>query len=334
MKQSLLLNRLRSSTVLFVFVLTAEAQLPTVPGQLLPPATGAGSTEQIAMTQLKPIKTIQLGADPDWMVITRNAVWVTTSANNRVTQINAKSNRAAATITVSKPCSGLAAGFRSLWTPSCGDHTLVRADVNTGRVQFTLPIGPASSEGGITVGAGSVWIATSSSGILSRIDPGTNTVVASITIPSGSFCPLFADGFVWVTSTDHSVLIKVDPSTNKVVAEIPVGKNPRFLTSGAGSIWTLNQGDGSISRVDMKTDRLITSIPAGISGEGGEIAFGFGSVWATIEQFPITRVDARSNSIVHQWNGAGGDSIRAGHGSIWLTNLKAGIVWRLSPPTL
>jgi virginiamycin B lyase len=334
MEQSLLRSGLRSSAVLFLFFLTARGQQPSAPDQSLPPATGVGSAVQIAMTQLKPFKTIQLGADPDWMVVTRNAVWVTTAANNRVTQIDVKTNRAAATVAVSKPCSGLAAGFRSLWIPSCGDHTLVRADVKTGRIQSTFPVGPATSEGGITVGAGSVWIVTSSSGILSRIDPGTNTVIASITIPSGSFCPLFADGFVWVTSTDHSVLSKVDPSTNKVVAEIPVGKNPRFLTSGAGSIWTLNQGDGTISRVDMKTDHLITSIPAGISGEGGEITFGFGSVWATIEKFPITRIDARSNSIVHQWNGDGGDSIRAGHGSIWLTNLKAGIVWRLSPSTL
>jgi DNA-binding beta-propeller fold protein YncE len=130
------------------------------------------------------------------------------------------------------------------------------------------------------------------------------------------------------------VLAKIDPETNKTVAGISVGKNPRFATSGAGAVWTLNQGDGTISRVDTKTGKLVANIAAGLSGHGGEIAFGFGSVWVTMIHTPITRIDARSNSVVHQWTGDGGDSIRAGLNSIWLTDLRAGIVWRISPSKL
>jgi virginiamycin B lyase len=326
--------RMRRPFNLCFFALTLQAQQPYAPVRSIPSARITKVARQIPMTQLKPDATFRLGGDPDWMVVTKNAVWVTTSAFNLVTELNSKRNATGRTIAVSKPCSGLAAGFGSLWIPSCGDHALIRASLKTGRIQATLPIEPASSEGGITVGAGSVWLATNKSGILSRIDPRTNTVVASIKIPSGSFAPIFAAGFVWVTSTDHNVLVKVDPSTNRSITEIPVGKNPRFLTSGAGSIWILDQGDGSISRVDRKTNQLIASIPAGLVGEGGEITFGFGSVWATLEQFPITRIDTRRNSVIHQWTGAGGDSIRAGHGSIWLTNLKSGLVWRISPNTL
>lgn len=321
-------------SALALFSMTLTAQQPSPSAKPLPLATGANPTLQRPMARLKPLHTIRTGADPDWMVVTTNAVWVTTSHSNRVTELDAISNRIGHTIAVSKPCSGLAAGFGSIWIPSCGRHALIRASLVTGHIQKTINVAPANSEGGITVGAGSVWLATNSSGILSRIDPRTDTVIASIAIPSGSFCPLFANGFVWVTSTEHSVLTKVDPSTNKVAAEIPIGKTPRFLTSGAGSIWTLNQGDGTISRVEMKSNRLVASIIAGISGPGGEITFGFGSVWATLEKFPINRIDARTNKIVRQWTGAGGDSIRVGHGSIWLTNLEAGIVWRINPATL
>jgi DNA-binding beta-propeller fold protein YncE len=153
-------------------------------------------------------------------------------------------------------------------------------------------------------------------------------------VPSGSFCPVFADGFVWLTSTEHSLLSKVDPSNNRVLATIPVGRHSRFATAGAGSVWTLNQGDGTISRVDTKRGKLVASIPAGLSGHGGEITFGFRSVWVTLDRTPVTRIDAQSNSITRQWIGAGGDSIRAGLGSIWLTNLKAGLAWRISPDSL
>jgi streptogramin lyase len=237
-------------------------------------------------------------------------------------------------ITVADPCSGLAAAFGSLWIPSCGDHSLIRADLKTGRIQATIPVGPGDSEGCIAVGSGSLWLSTGAAGIVSRIDPKNNSVIAYVRVASGSFCPVFADGFLWVTSTEHNLLTKVDPSSNRAVSKIVVGKNPRFATAGAGSVWTLNQGDGTVSRVDTKTTRLVTNIPAGLSGLGGEITFGFGAVWATLMGTPITRIDPESNVVVRQWAGDGGDSIRTGHGSVWLTHLKAGMVWRISPGQL
>jgi streptogramin lyase len=204
-------------------------------------------------------------------------------------------------------------------------------DPQTGKMQAEIPAGPADSEGGIAIGAGSVWMATDKKGVLARIDPQTNKVVAKISIPSGSYAPAFADGAIWITSTEHNLLTRVDAQSNQVVASIPIGPQPRFLTVGANSIWTLNQGDGTISRVDTKTSKLVATIAVGIPGTGGEIAFGEGSVWATVFQIPMSRIDPATNTVVQQWTGAGGDSIRLGHGSIWLTDLAHGSVWRLNP---
>ena len=116
-----------------------------------------------------------------------------------------------------------------------------------------------------------------------------------------------------------------------LAATIPVGPKPRFLTVGEGSIWTLNQGDGSVSRVDMKSGKLIATIPCGIPGPGGELSFGEGSVWAAMFDFPVTQIDLKTNTVVKQWAGQGGDGIRAGLGSVWLSNLRQGTVWRFSP---
>jgi virginiamycin B lyase len=313
-------------------IFMAKAQQPSdVPAVK---ATGAQSGVRREMAELKPDATFDVGGDPDWMAVSEDAVWVTISSKNEVKQLRAKDNTVGFTINVKDPCSGLVAAFGSLWIPSCGSHNLVRASLTTGKVQKTIPIPPADSEGGITAGAGSVWMASSSSGQLARIDPRTNKAVATIAVPSGSFCPIYFDGYVWITSTDHSLLSKVSPKTNRVIATIAVGKNPRFLAAGAGSIWTLNQGDGTITRVEVKTGRRVVDIPAGLAGKGGEIGFGFNSIWATLEQFPITRIDAATNAIASQWTGAGGDSIRAGHGTIWLTNLRGGKVWRIAPGKL
>jgi streptogramin lyase len=170
---------------------------------------------------------------------------------------------------------------------------------------------------------------TDKKGILSRIDPESNKAVAEIAVTPNSASCIYADGAVWVTTPEKNLLTRVDPKTNQVVATIAIGPEPRFLTAGAGSIWTMNQGDGTVSRVDAKTNKLLVNIEAGIPGAGGEIAFGAGHVWATAFTIPITEIDPEKNAVIKQWVGPGGDSIRVGHGSIWLSNLRQQNVWRL-----
>ena len=168
-------------------------------------------------------------------------------------------------------------------------------------------------------------------GTLARIDPASNAVVAEIYVPAGSYGIAFGEGAVWVTSTAHDSVTRVDPNTNLILETIRVGKAPRFITSGFGSVWTLNQGDGSVSRIDPKTNKVIATIEVGVPGGGGEIAAGEGSVWVTAFQFPLSRIDPASNAVVQQFFGEGGDAVRVGLGSVWLSNLRAGNVWRLDP---
>jgi virginiamycin B lyase len=320
------------STIVFLVVLAGTIPLGAQTTAQFPKATGVGKAAvQRPMTSLHPLATFRVGGNPDWMALTADSVWVTSSSTNSVTRLNAVTNQVGESVTVAKPCSGLAIGFGSLWVPSCADHNLVRVDLETRKVVARIPAGPANAEGGITTGAGSVWMVTSPRGVLARINPAKDSVVARIRIPPNSYAAAFADGSVWITCTGKSLLSRVDPATNKLVSATSVGRSPRFLTVGAGSVWTLNQGDGTISRVDTRSGKLSAVIEAGLSGTGGEIAYGEGSVWATVSGFPITRIDPATNKVVQQWTGKGGDSIRVGFGSVWLTDLDAGVVWRIDP---
>lgn len=304
---------------------TAEPKLPLKTGVRTPGV-------QHAMAELVPAATFAVKGRPDWMAVTEDAVWVTSSNVNQVVRLDAKTNRPGTIVTVAEPCAGLAVGFGNLWIPSCGDHTVVRVDAETGAPRATISVGPADDEGGIAVGAGSVWIVTSKDSDLARIDPTTNAVTAHIRLPAGSFNPVFANGFIWVSSNASGTLVRVDPAKNKVVSQTPVGPMPRFLTVGAGSIWVLDQGDGAIARVDASTGKRTALIAAGVAGLGGEMAFGEGAVWASVIGYPITRIDPATNEVTGQWHGSGGDSIRVAHGSVWLTNLTGGKVWRLPVP--
>ncbi len=280
------------------------------------------------MASLTPQTVFKLPGTPDWSVVTRNSVWVSSSRVNQVSQLVPRTGRIGLTAHVLLPCSGLAYGWGAVWVPSCGAHDVERVDEKTGKTIASIPADPANSEGGITVGAGSVWVVAKPSRLV-RIDPAKNSIVASIDLPPGSENPAFGGGFVWVTASAKNALLKVDPATNRVVKTVPVGPEPRFLTVGSGAIWTLNQGDGTVSRVDLITSEVIATITCGVPGSGGEITFGDGAVWATMFDFPITRIDPKTNQPVRQWAGAGGDGIRYGLHSVWLSNGREGTVWRL-----
>ena len=294
---------------------------------------------QIPFASLQASETFKIGRTADWVLVTEDAVWVAGTKPYSVQRINPKTNKIVANLHLSgEVCSGLEFGFESVWVPLCGKHpALIRINALTNIITATLPIAPAGAEGGITVSSDSVWMVTDKNGTLSRIDPKVNRVRQTTSVPPGSFNPVFADGIIWVTGFQTSVVTAVDASSGSVLLSIPVGPKPRFLTAGAGSIWTVNQGDGTISRIDEKSRTVTATIQAGIPGEGGDICFGKDSVWASVFNVPLTRIDVTTNEISRQWIGKGGDSLRFGHDSIWLTDYHRGLLWRipsnqLSPP--
>jgi DNA-binding beta-propeller fold protein YncE len=92
----------------------------------------------------------------------------------------------------------------------------------------------------------------------------------------------------------------------------------------------LNQGDGTVTRVDSQSKKVIATINVGIPGPGGDIAFGEGSVWTSVFGVPVTAIDGKTDKVLRQWVGPGGDSLRFGHDSVWLTDYKRGTLSRIT----
>ena len=309
----------------------APAAQPRPPRPPRPGVSTPGVKRDIAT--ITPIAVFPVEGTPDWQAVTEDAVWVSNGPKNTVHKLDARTNQVVATVPVgTRPCSGLSAAFGSLWVPNCTDKTLSRVDLKTQTVVVTIPVGPAASEGGLTATTDAIWILSDPKGVLTRINPMTNEVAAQVEVPSGSFVAVTAeDGAVWVVSTENSMVVRVDPMTNAITDRVSVGPNPRFTTVGGGAIWTLNQGDGTVSRVDVKTRTLVTNIALGAPGGGGEMAYGEGYVWATVFEIPLTQIDPKTNTVIKQWMGVGGDAVRVGHGSVWLSNLRQQNLWRIDP---
>ncbi len=337
-------SRLRVGTAALFFMVAAVSLMISLPSASAQDSTPGGKITrpgvkefQVPFTSLKPDATFKIGTDADWVQITDDAVWVASSEPASVHRIDPKTNKEVAIVSVpGDPCSGLTFGFGSLWVPLCGKpNSMVRIDPATNRIVATLPIGPAGPEGGIAASRDSVWMVTDAAGTLVRIDPVSNKVRQKISIAPGSYNPVFdgsafEDGIIWITGGPTNIVTAVDASSGAVLATVPVGPKPRFLAVGGGSVWTLNQGDGSVTRVDAQSRKVIATIAVGIPGHGGDIGWGEGFVWTTVFGVPLTAIDGKTNKIFLQWVGDGGDALRFGHDSVWLTDYKQGTFSRIS----
>jgi streptogramin lyase len=273
-----------------------------------------------------------VGKTADWVAITSDAVWVGSTGPFAVHRIDPKTNTLQASVMLAgEPCAGLATGFGSVWIPLCtGVPSLAKVDLTTNSLIAVFAVGPAGAEGGITTGAGSVWLIVDKSGGLARIDPVSGAIRQIVKVPGGSYNPYFSDGRIWVTRAEGAELTAVDPVTGAVFTTVRTGPKPRFLTAGAGAIWTLNQGDGTLTRVDERGSHSTTTIALGTPGHGGDIGFGAGMVWTTMPKMPLSAVDVETTSLRCRWAGPGGDSLGIGFDAIWLTDYHAGTLSRIT----
>lgn len=286
------------------------------------------SADERGVATLNPL-VLRVGGTPDWLTVTRSAVWVANDALQAVQRISPTGERVEAAVSVrGEPCSGLTYAFGSVWAPICGAHPgLARIDPERNAVTQFLPVPPALSEGGITASSDSVWLVTRE-GVLARIDPDRNRIRQTTAIAPGSYNPLYSRGVVWVTGGTTNSVIAVDARSGEVIARIATGSKPRFLAAGGGMLWTLDQGDGTIAKIDMKRKELVELISADIPGGGGDITYGAGAVWASLIGVPLTRLGVACNDLA-QWLGRGGDAVRFGDGAVWLTDYHNGRLFRI-----
>jgi streptogramin lyase len=95
----------------------------------------------------------------------------------------------------------------------------------------------------------------------------------------------------------------------------------------------LCEKEGKVERIDPKTNKVVKTIELGVPNAHGNLAFGEGFLWVTQDGFPLTRIDPETEKerVAQQFWGQGGGLISVTSGSIWLSNVNKGTVWRLDP---
>ena len=90
----------------------------------------------------------------------------------------------------------------------------------------TIPVGRQPTT--VVIGQRAVWVANKLDNSLSRIDPQTNRVVATITASDGVADLAVGRDAVWTGGDRRGVarVVRIDSRTNRVVATVPVTPRP------------------------------------------------------------------------------------------------------------
>jgi YVTN family beta-propeller protein len=132
-------------------------------------------------------------------------------------------------------------------------------------ITATIPLPRGAGE--LTNAFGSIWSANSVSDSISRVDPSTNRVIATIRTGGQPGYMTAAAGALWVTQTEtangrdgHTVL-RLDPLTNRITARVRVQALPEGVTLAGDRLWVGNHHAGTLSVINPITGRVARTVP-------------------------------------------------------------------------
>jgi branched-chain amino acid transport system substrate-binding protein len=273
---------------------------------------------------------IQAATAPSNIAVGEGAVWVLNTQDETVSRIDPKTKAVSRRFETRGVPTDLAVGGGALWVGNGGGRdanftvSVSRIDPKTGAITRTLklpdPTGSASTASfnwgfpQIAVGSGAVWAANPGRTI-SRVDPATGELVATIEADAGSIAA--GEEGVWFLSGPG--VQRIDPRTNRIGQTIPIGSGSTSgIAVGAGSIWATAEEDGLVWRIEPGPDSATRSIDVGVGVT--YIAFGAGAVWtANFIDGMVSRIDPRTNAVTARIPIGAAQALAAGAGAAWVS---------------
>ena len=85
---------------------------------------------------------------------------------------------------------------------------------------------------------------------MTRIDPATNAVVATIIVGAQPANPaIAANGHVFVPLKGENKLVEIDPATNTIIGKTAVGPGPFPAAEAFGDIWVPSYKGTQVYRI-------------------------------------------------------------------------------------
>jgi streptogramin lyase len=215
--------------------------------------------------------------------------------------------------------------------------------------------------GTAVVGGGYTWVPNTADGTITKIDQGSNRVVATLTIgdanrlyrercgdvsvhsyPVGNFdvrrCDLpsglaYYAGSLWVLRNDTGEVLRIDPGTDRVLAAVPLPGEPFGLAAGRGGLWVTDFQHDTVAEVDPVAKRVVRVLPEVGKGPSAVLVTA-GAVWVTLSrENTLLRLDPATGTAVTRipMGTRPLAMVSSPDGAVWVRNEKSSSLARVDP---
>jgi ABC-type transport system substrate-binding protein/DNA-binding beta-propeller fold protein YncE/predicted Ser/Thr protein kinase len=211
------------------------------------------------------------------------AVWVTEDFGPGVVGIDARTGRLANRFAVARPpggeASGIAFGAGSVWLTRGAE--VARVDPSNGRVLERIAISQPATR--VVFASGAVWVASSGTGLVAKIDPVENRITATARLHGWISDLTVGGGFVWAAVVPDDVVYKLSEDDLSVQGSPASGPDPERISFGRGVLWIANTEAKTISLLDPGLDTR-AELPVGAAPV--MVRFRDGLVWTGVVPAP------------------------------------------------
>jgi YVTN family beta-propeller protein len=185
---------------------------------------------------------------------------------------------------------------------------------------------------GIAVAAGSVWVASSTSAALLRIDPRRDVVLEEIALEGRPGVVTAAGNRLYVANEGRRELLVVDAADGRVERTLPLPTVLVGIAFAGGDAWVPDLAGSSVARLDTDDgsvlERVFVPTPTAIAADGE-------SVWVVNRQArEVVQIDPATNAVVAtvELDDAPGE-IAVGAGAVWVSHPVERALTRIDPET-
>jgi YVTN family beta-propeller protein len=152
-------------------------------------------------------------------------VWVTNHEEGSVTLVDAVADKVIKTLAVGDPGRDgpqrIAFGLGSIWVDESNTNNVIRLDPTSHSVIAKIAVPDVHPCGDIATTPHAVWVTGCfDTSAVARIDPKTNSTVATTMLDSAGETPVVIDDSVWLPITDQ--IVHLDPTTGQIDKHVDV----------------------------------------------------------------------------------------------------------------
>lgn len=188
----------------------------------------------------------------------------------------------------------------------------------------------------LAIGHGSVWVANTDDGTVSRIHLDRHEVIRTIGIGAPAVDLAVTTDAVWVANGSDGTVSRIDPSADAVVATIDLrgsselAWNPSYaVDADDDSVW-VGSGTHHVLRIDPATNELSTTIDVG--GVPVGVALGEEALWVVTIAERALRIEPHTNAATAEVPIGYPVALAAAKEAVWVSDSN-GQVWRINPDT-